>query len=120
MSTKNIFLTKGASIEDMTKAMPKSTVSSGFAVVNNHIEYVGNPKALKFVIPKMVAIVETLDGFEVVRTPKTYVDKNGSVKTTNITTFSFKDVKLAEILCENVNALFKAEYEEHKAKKENK
>lgn len=115
--SKNIFLTKGASIEAMTKAMPKTTVSSGFAVVDNHIEYVGNPKALKFVVPKMVAIVETLDGFEVVRTPKTYVDKNGTVKTTNITTFSFKDKALAEILCENVNALCKADYENYKASK---
>ena len=115
MSTKNIFLTANASIEAMTKAMPKTTVASGFCIVDNHIEYVGNPKALKFVIPKMVAIVETLDGFEVVRTPKTYTDKNGNIKTTNITTFTFKDVKLAQILCDNVNRLVKADYENYKA-----
>ena len=114
MSTKNIFLTANASIEDMTKAMPKQTVSSGFAIVNDHIEYIGNPKALKFVIPKMVAVVETLDGFDVVRTPKTYMDKNKNVKTTNITTFTFKDAKLAQILCDNMNRLIKADYEAYK------
>lgn len=114
MSTKNIFLTANASIEEMTKAMPKTTVSSGFAIVDNHIEYVGNPKALKFVVPKMVAIVDTLEGFEVVRTPKTYVDKSGNVKTTNITTFTFKDAKMAQILCDNVNRLIKADYDNYK------
>lgn len=115
MSTnKNIFLTAGASIEDLVKATPKATVQTGFCIIDGHIEYVGNPKAFKFVIPKMVAIVEQLDGFEVVRTPKTYIDKGGNIRTTNITTFSFKNESDAKILCDNVNRLIKADYENYK------
>lgn len=117
MSTNNIFLTKGATIEAMAKAMPKTTVQSGFKIVDNHIEYVGNPKALKFVIPTMVAIVNTLDGFEVVRKPEMYTGKDGKIHTTNVTTFTFQDVKKAQILCDNVNALCKAQYEEYKKSK---
>lgn len=118
MSTNtNIFLTKGATIDAMVKAMPKTTTFSGFQVVDNHIEYVGNPKALKFVVPTMVAIVNTLDDFEVVRTPKMYTGKDGKIHTTDVVTFTFKDVKKAQILCDNVNALCKAQYEEYKKSK---
>lgn len=118
MSTQNIFLTKGATIEAMTKAMPKATVESGFQIINNHIEYIGNPAVFKYVIPRMVTVVESLPasaGFKVVRTPKTYTDKNGNIKTTDIVTVDFKDAATAQILVDNVNKLVKAEYEEWKA-----
>ena len=118
MST-NLFLTKGASIEAMSNALPKQTIESGFHVVENRIEYNGNPKALKFVIPVMKSAVSTLkaEGFAVVETPKTYVDKTGKIKETKVVTFSFTDVSKAQILCENVNRLIKAQYEQYKTNK---
>ena len=118
-TTNNIFLATGASIEDMTKAMPKQVTESGFHIVENRIEYNGNPKALKFVIPVMKSAVSTLksEGFAVVETPKTYVDKSGKIKDTKVVTFSFTDEAKAQILCDNVNRLIKAQYEDYKSKK---
>lgn len=119
MKNNNLFLSKGTSVEALRGALPKTTVSTGFVVntANKCIEYQGHPKTLKYNVPKMVAIVESFDakeGFKVVRTPKQYM-KDGVVKTTNITTFSYTDEAKAQILVENVNKLVKADYEEWKA-----
>ena len=121
MST-NLFLTKGASIEAMNSALPKQTTTTGFFIneTTKTIEYNGNPKALKFVIPTMVSVVESLDkkaGFSVVRTPKSYVDKSGNIKTTNVTTFTYTNLEVARILVDNVNNLVKANYESYKNSK---
>lgn len=115
----NIFLTKGTTLEALKGALPKVSVSTGFVVntANKVIEYQGHPKTLKYNVPKMVAIVESFDnkeGFKVIRTPKQYM-KDGVVKTTHITTFSYTDEAKANILVENVNKLIKADYEEWKA-----
>lgn len=118
MSTNNIFLTKGASLEDLTNAIPK--VSTGFVAVDGIIRYDGNPKALKFVIPKMRAVVESLPanlGFTVVEEPKTYLDKDKKLQTTKVVTFGYKNHEQAVILCENVNKVCKAEYEAYKSGK---
>ena len=120
MST-NLFLTKGAKVEDLAKAMPKAVSVSGFVAEDNRITYNGNPKALKFVIPKMRAVVESLPttlGFTVIEEPKVYVDKNGKTKTTKVVSFGYTNHEQAQILCENVNNLCKAEYDAYlKAKK---
>ena len=122
--TTNLFLTKGANIEDMISALPKQTVVTGFQITSeNTIEYIGNPKAFRFVIPIMVNVIENVlnsNGFKVVRTPKTYKDKDGTVKTKNVTTFTFEDLVTAKIICENVNNLCKAQYEKYLADKKNK
>ena len=69
--TTNLFLTKGANIEDMISALPKQTVVTGFQITSeNTIEYIGNPKAFRFVIPIMVNVIENVlnsNGFKVVR-----------------------------------------------------
>lgn len=120
MST-NIFLTKGASVQELTKATPKAVSVSGFVANEGRITYNGNPKALKVVIPKMRAIVESLpknSGFAVVEEPTQYFDKKtGVVKSTKVVTFSYKEQTVAEILCENVNKMLKAEYEAYKKTK---
>lgn len=118
MNTKSIFLKSNATIESLKDAMPKATTTCGFVVVDNHIEYVGKPSTFKYIIPKMVAVVNQLEDFEVVKTPKLYTDKNGNIATTNVVTFSFKNEKDAQILCDNMNRYLKAEYEQYKASKE--
>lgn len=122
MAKTNLFLTKGANVSEMVKALPKNTVETGFVIneVDKVIEYHGNPKALKFVVPVMKSVVNSLDasaGFTVIETPKTYLDKSGNIKTTNVVTFGYTDVATARILCENVNKLVKAQYEEYKKTK---
>jgi hypothetical protein len=120
MSTKNLFLTKGASVSEMVKAMPKQTVKCGFVIdeARNIIEYVGIPKVFKYVIPKMVAIVETLDkkdGFTVIRNKETYISKkDGLVHETSKVTFGYTNIEKAKVLVDNVNRMLDAEYQAYK------